>query len=129
MTIVVIPAYNEEKRIGRVIESAKKYGNVVVVDDASDDGTVKASLKAGAHVIRMNVNSGVGAATCMGMRYALRKGADIIVTIDADGQHDPKYIPRFVKAIRKINSSSPIREMPINALETEYNARGVIRDD
>ena len=101
MIIAVIPAYNEEKTVGDVVRRAKKYvDEVVVVNDGSKDRTGKVAKKAGATVLNHKVNQGFGAALRTGMKYALRKKADVIILLDADGQHKPEDIPKFVKAVR-----------------------------
>ena len=95
-----IPAYNEEKYVGRVVAEARKYVDVVlVVDDGSTDRTSEEAAKAGATVIRHPANMGYGAALKTIFKEARRLNADILVTLDADGQHDPKEIPRLVKPI------------------------------
>ncbi len=97
---VVIPAYNEEGRVGGVVERAKAFSNsVVVVDDGSVDDTAGEAVRAGATVIRLGENRGVGYATRVGIVYALRRGADVVVTLDADGQHLPEEIPYLLRAI------------------------------
>ena len=85
---VVIPAYNEGEVIARVVSGVRaSYEHIVVVDDCSSDGTSAAALAAGAIVLRHAINLGAGAATQTGMRYALDRGAEYIVALDADGQH------------------------------------------
>ena len=97
---VVIPAYNEEKNIGEVIEAVKKYTkDIIVVDDCSTDKTGEISIKRGAKVLRHIVNRGLGGALGTGIKSAILDGADIIVTLDADGQHDPDDIPKLTKPI------------------------------
>jgi glycosyltransferase involved in cell wall biosynthesis len=94
LTSVVIPAYNEATRIGKTVRQARKYANeVVVVDDGSQDGTAQEAERAGANVIRQQ-NAGYIAAIKRGFGEA--KG-DIVVTMDADGEHRAKDIPRLVK--------------------------------
>jgi glycosyltransferase involved in cell wall biosynthesis len=98
--IAVLPAYNEEKRIKDTILKTKRYvDNIIVVDDGSEDKTAEASKKSGADVIRYEKNRGVGYATRVGLKRAISLKPDIIIFLDADGQHDPKYIPQFIKAI------------------------------
>ncbi|MEM5778151.1 MAG: glycosyltransferase family 2 protein [Candidatus Aenigmatarchaeota archaeon] len=100
--IAVIPAFNEEKRITTVLKKTKKYVNkIIVVDDGSIDNTSKIAKKAGAEVIRYESNQGVGYATKVGLKKAISFKPDIIVFLDADGQHNPKYIPYFIEAIKK----------------------------
>ena len=97
---VVIPAYNEAKNIGRVIRGVKKYAKkIIVVDDGSKDGTSQIGLQNGATVYSHIFNRGLGGALGTGIRAALLNGADIIVTLDADGQHNPDEIPKLIKPI------------------------------
>lgn len=98
--IAVLPAYNEEKRINSTISKTKKYvDKIIVVDDGSEDKTAEVSKKSGAEVIRYEKNQGVGYATRTGLKRAILLKPDVIIFLDADGQHDPKYIPQFIKAI------------------------------
>jgi polyprenyl-phospho-N-acetylgalactosaminyl synthase len=100
--IVVIPAYNEEEKIGAVVEDAQKYADsIVVVDDGSSDKTSLSAGNSGAEVIRHRVNRGQGAALETGSRFALDMGADIIVHFDADGQFLSEEIPEVVAPISK----------------------------
>ncbi len=93
----VIPAYNEEKMIGGVVEGLKTaVPNIVVVDDCSLDGTRQVAESAGAIGLRHRINRGQGAALQTGMSYALLHGADIIIHFDADGQHRAEDIPSLV---------------------------------
>ena len=73
---------------------------VIVVDDGSADGTVRVAESAGARVVRQTPNQGKGAALRTGFRHALHEGAEAVVTLDADGQHDPAEIPGFVAAFQ-----------------------------
>jgi glycosyltransferase involved in cell wall biosynthesis len=73
---------------------------VIVVDDGSADGTVRVAESAGARVVRQTPNQGKGAALRTGFRHALEEGAEAVVTLDADGQHDPAEIPGFVAAFQ-----------------------------
>ena len=100
-TFIVIPAYNEEKRIGNVLKELKqnKYKNIVVVDDGSDDNTFKEASKYKVIVLRHVVNRGQGAALKTAIDYALKKGAELIVTFDADGQHSVGDIKNIVKPV------------------------------
>lgn len=91
---VVIPAYNEAKTIADVVKGAAKYADeIIVVDDGSTDGTAFTAKAAGAYVIRFSNNSGKGVALSTGLSTAALNGADIIVCMDADGQHNPDEIP------------------------------------
>jgi len=96
-TLIVIPAYNEELTIGSVVALAKKYGDVLVVDDGSSDRTSEIAKEAGAIVIRHERNVGKGQALKTGFEYALSRGYDFVVTLDADGQHNPDEIPLLLE--------------------------------
>lgn len=98
----VMPAYNEEDRIGRVIEGVRGFADyIIIVDDCSHDNTSDISKSRGARVIELSNNMGAGFATRAGCDYAVGKGADIIVTIDADGQHNPYDIPKLLEPLLK----------------------------
>ncbi|MFA5069318.1 MAG: glycosyltransferase family 2 protein [Candidatus Omnitrophota bacterium] len=102
---VVMPARNEEERIGGVIEGALGFSQkVIVVDDHSGDNTTIIARGKGAHVISLSRDSGAGLATRIGCDYAVDYGADIIITMDADGQHDPGDIPRLLRPILEDNA-------------------------
>ena len=99
-TIAIIPAYNEDTRIRTVIEAAKEYADIVlVVDDGSSDQTATVSEQAGATVLRHIENCGPGAATMTGIEGAKLLGADVVITLDADGQHDPHDIPALLEPV------------------------------
>jgi glycosyltransferase involved in cell wall biosynthesis len=100
---VVIPAYNESGSVGRVIRrahSAIPEALVVVVNDGSRDDTAVRALRAGATVITLPVNLGIGGAVQAGYLYALRHGFDIAIQVDGDDQHDPAEIDRLLDPIR-----------------------------
>ena len=96
--IALIPAYEEGPRIGPVVVAAARHLPVVVVDDGSTDDTAAVAEMAGAAVLRQVPNAGKGAALRAGFRHALATGVDAVVTLDADGQHDPAEIPAFLAA-------------------------------
>lgn len=99
-TIAVVPAHNEEETVARVVESARKHVDVVlVVDDGSRDQTSKRALAAGAAVLALHPNRGKGEALAAGIDEAVRLGAEAVVTLDADGEHDPEAIPLFREAL------------------------------
>jgi glycosyltransferase involved in cell wall biosynthesis len=96
--VALIPGYQEGPRIAAVVEGARRYLPVVVVDDGSTDDTAAEAEAAGAIVLVQRPNAGKGAALRAGFRHALERGADAVVTLDADGQHDPSEIPAFLAA-------------------------------
>ena len=99
---IVLPGYNEEKHVVSVINSVKKEGfqNIIFVDDGSVDSTFKLASGTSATVLRHKVNLGKGAAAKTGCDFALKSGANIIILMDSDGQHEAKDLKRFVKAIK-----------------------------
>lgn len=116
--IALVPAYNEEKRIAPVLEQVHIHLPAVVVDDGSTDNTASLAQDAGATVIRQVPNQGKGAALCAGFRYALDSGYEAVVTLDADGQHDPSEIPTFLEAYSQrqadlIIGARTFSEMPL----------------
>ena len=98
-TLIITPAYNEELTVGSVVALARKYGDVLVVDDGSHDRTSEIAQNAGALVLRHETNRGKGEALRTGFKYALLKGYDVVVTLDADGQHNPDEIPVLLEPI------------------------------
>jgi glycosyltransferase involved in cell wall biosynthesis len=98
IVIAVIPAHDEAPRIGPVIAVALTALPVLVVDDGSSDETASVARAAGATVLVQRPNQGKGAALRAGFRQALDAGAEAVVTLDADGQHDPAEIPALVAA-------------------------------
>lgn len=100
--LVVIPARNESATVAGVIREVRDAApgaDVLVVDDASGDGTAETAEAAGARVARLPFHLGVGGAMRLGYRYARDDGYDVVVQVDADGQHDPRYLPRLVAAL------------------------------
>jgi len=94
---VIIPAYNEEKTIGDIVKELKQHGyDVLVIDDGSVDHTAKVAREAGAKVIRHSRNRGYLEALRTGFKEV---SGDIIITMDADGQHQVKDIPKLIEPI------------------------------
>ena len=99
---VICAAYNEAAMIGRVVSELRRAGyRTVVVDDGSADATGPIAAAAGAHVVTHPLNLGQGAALQTGMGYALSRGAEVLVTFDADGQHRVADIRRLVEALAR----------------------------
>jgi dolichol-phosphate mannosyltransferase len=97
-TCVLIPSYNESRTIGNLIKEIKAMNlDVVVVDDGSLDGTPVIARQAGAQVILHGRNMGKGISLRDGFEYALKKGYEVVITMDGDGQHDPKSLYSFLE--------------------------------
>jgi glycosyltransferase involved in cell wall biosynthesis len=120
--LALIPGYQEGPRIAAVVKATRVHLPVVVIDDGSTDDTADQAEAAGATVRRQVPNAGKGAALRGGFRYALHDGADAVVTLDADGQHDPAEIPAFLAAFeafrpelivgrRDFGSMPPVRRL------------------
>ncbi|WP_037575543.1 glycosyltransferase family 2 protein [Phaeacidiphilus oryzae] len=100
--LVVLPAWNEAEGLADVLaELAERLpgADALVVDDGSTDGTAGVAEAAGAVVARLPYNLGVGGAMRLGYRYAHEHGYDVAVQVDADGQHDPGYVPALLRAL------------------------------
>ena len=103
--VAVIPAYNERGEIEAVVRAVQKYCDaVIVVDDGSSDGMRFVVDELGVNFVRHPVNKGQGAATRTGIKLALELGADIVITLDGDGQHDPDQIPQLLNRMRETNA-------------------------
>ena len=103
--IALIPAFNEAARIGEVVKrTVPLVSQVVVVDDGSTDNTAEVACTAGATVLRHEQNRGKGAAIVTALDFFGETDAEFGVFMDADGQHDPAEIPRFVEAARRENA-------------------------
>ena len=97
---IIVPAYNEAARLGRVLEELCRTGHrVVVIDDGSHDRTGDVARRHGCYVLRHTFNRGQGAALQTGISFALHEGADAIVTFDADGQHQTSDLPALLQPI------------------------------
>ena len=102
--LVIIPAYNEEGSLGKVIEEVSTHlpqAAVLVVNDGSTDLTSEIARSKGAIVLNLPFNLGIGGAMQAGYQYANEKGYDIAIQVDGDGQHDPKEIDKLLKALQE----------------------------
>ena len=128
--IAVVPAYNESRFISNVIHSVKKYVNkVIVIDDGSTDDTQEIARKCGAIVYSNEKNVGKWFALKKGFSLALEMKADIVITLDGDGQHNPNEIPMFLNAlyngadvaigVRKYKGKMPLIRKISNYLTTK----------
>jgi len=103
--IALIPAYNESARVGDVVARTRPHvDEVVVIDDGSDDDTAVVAEKAGARVLRHERNRGKGGAIATGLEDFGRTGAEFAILLDADGQHDPAEIGKFVEVAERENA-------------------------
>jgi glycosyltransferase involved in cell wall biosynthesis len=100
---ILIPAYNAQETLGFVLKKIGPLkGDIMVVDDGSSDETKRAALENGAKLLEHPFNLGKGAALRTGFQYALQKDYQVIITLDADGQHDPAEIPFLLKIFRSV---------------------------
>jgi glycosyltransferase involved in cell wall biosynthesis len=104
--LIVVPAWNEESCVTDTIHEIREaapFVDIVVVDDGSVDRTAYRARQAGADVIELSYNLGVGGAMRAGFRYAERRGYDIVIQVDADGQHDPSEIKLLLDKLAEGN--------------------------
>jgi glycosyltransferase involved in cell wall biosynthesis len=102
--VALVPAYNAEKFVGDVVRRARRHVPVIVVNDGSRDRTAQVAAEAGALVVEQQPNQGKGAALQRGFAWALERNVRAVITLDADGQHDPDEIPRFLERFRATNA-------------------------
>lgn len=101
--LVLIPAFNEAGAVADVVREVRMVmpkATILVVDDASKDATVERASGAGAEVLRLPYHLGLGGCVQAGYRMAYELGYDYVIRVDGDGQHDPRYIPELLKALR-----------------------------
>ena len=134
--LVVLPAFNEEGKIGQVVEKVKRVGLVdaiIVADDCSTDGTYDEARRAGAVVIRHDKNMGVGAGIRSGIDYGRKNGFDICLILSGDDQHDPREIERvagpilndeydFIQGSRWIDGGRVVNERLFRKYTTRWYA-------
>jgi glycosyltransferase involved in cell wall biosynthesis len=102
--LVVIPAYNEEKTVGRVVaqvREAARDADILVIDDGSEDETSDVARKAGAFAVRLVGNLGIGAAVQTGFILAHQMGYPLVARVDADGQHNPAVLPKLIASLEE----------------------------
>src|SRR5262249_15304400 len=93
--VAIVPAFNEQDAVGRVIEEIRAYDDgfeIVVVDDGSTDDTARVARTHGVHVVRLPFNLGIGGAVQTGFRFAYENGFEVAVRLDGDGQHDASQL-------------------------------------
>ena len=127
MKLICIPAFNEEKNIEKIIKDCKKFAdNVIVCDDGSTDSTADLSKKQGAIVLQHEKNQGYGSAISTLFDYCRKENADVMITIDGDGQHDPNQVPLLLDAIKKHNVDVAIGSRFLNDQDTpRYRKAGI----
>jgi glycosyltransferase involved in cell wall biosynthesis len=102
-TLILIPAFNEAKNIGKVISGIRNFypgAHILVVSDGSVDGTADVAREAGAETISLPFNLGYGVALQTGYKYALAKEYEYLLQMDGDGQHEPGYMDRLLQIVR-----------------------------
>lgn len=100
--LLIVPALNEERTVGAVVRAGRGFEyDVCVIDDGSTDATAARAADAGAQVLRLPVNLGVGGALRCGFRWALKHGYETVVQVDADGQHDPAQVNELLDVLRR----------------------------
>jgi len=100
--LIIVPALNEENSVGKLVENMKTTApmcDILVIDDGSSDRTAEVARNAGANVISLPVNLGIGGAVQTGFLYALDKGYVLALQVDADGQHKPEEIEKLIQPI------------------------------
>ncbi len=101
--LIVIPAFNEEESLPATLDEVRAVApafDLLVVDDGSRDGTARACRERGVRVVRHPLNLGVGAALQTGFRYACERDYDVVVQLDADVQHDPRFLGALLEPVR-----------------------------
>ncbi len=123
-TAVIIPAFNEALTISSIVSQTKTLGEVIVVDDASTDDTGRFAAEAGADVVYHGFNKGYDGALQSGFERAAVIGADAAVTFDADGQHDPSVLEKFIAPLMTGQSEMVIgiRPQPARLAESAFGA-------
>ncbi|WP_424445427.1 glycosyltransferase family 2 protein [Microbacterium sp. CH-015] len=122
-TLIIVPAWNESRNVGKTVREIRGHFDqydVVVVDDGSTDDTAAVAREAGARVLILPFNMGVGGAMRTGFTYAQRHGYDRAIQVDADGQHNPADIPEVLAGLQKADISIGARF----ADKGEYEVRG-----
>ena len=131
----IIPAYFEEKHVGEVVErTLRQVDNVLVVDDGSTDATTENARAAGAVVIKHERNAGKGESIKTGLRYWMERGFQHVIILDADGQHLPEEIARFIAAapagadLLIGTRMNDVRQMPLlRKIVNRYMSRRISR--
>jgi glycosyltransferase involved in cell wall biosynthesis len=122
--IVIIPAYNTSKLLPKLIDNVKNYiPDIIVIDDGSTDETSASAENVGARVIRHEINRGKGSALKDAFEVMVNEGYDIGITIDSDGQHEPKYIPDFLMAYERTRADLIIGSRLLDGADMPWDRR------
>ena len=119
-TAIVLPTFNEAPRVGSVVRGLAPYGTPIVVDDHSTDGSGETARAAGALVVRHKENSGYDAAIQSGFELAQSLGMEVVVTCDADGQHEPLFVGASLAPIREGRAKMVLGIRPSPARLSEH---------
>jgi glycosyltransferase involved in cell wall biosynthesis len=129
--LVLIPALNEERSVNQIVTTVRALGYpVCVIDDGSTDRTIHAAQSAGATVLQLPLNLGVGGALRCGFRYAVSSGYSTIVQVDGDGQHDPHDIPAILARMAESQAEMVIGSrfaMPVVTYQVALGRRLAMR--
>ena len=126
---IIVPTYNEASTIGAVVRGLRSAGTAIVVDDCSSDGSGEIAAREGAVVVRHQRNRGYDAALRSGFEKAWELGAEILVTVDADGQHDPALVETVLAPLRAGEAELVlgVRERAARFSEYLFNLYGRLR--
>ena len=118
--LIAIPVYNEEKHLAKVLHESEKNGlDILVVDDGSTDGTQKVLESfPNVYILKHPTNQGYGAALRTAFDYACREGYEAVVTLDSDGQHEPRLVKQFLEASKEYDIVSGSRYLAESAMDT-----------
>lgn len=130
--LIIIPAYNEEKSILKVVENIQRHfpkADYIVINDCSKDSTEKVLVENGLNHLNLKCNLGIGGGVQSGYKYAVLNGYDIAIQIDGDGQHDPQYLGRLIEPIIKGEADMVIgsRFIECEGFQTSFMRRFGIR--
>ena len=125
--IAIVPAYDERTSIAGVVAEIRAVDReleIVVIDDGSTDGTASAAVRAGANVVRLPFNLGIGGAMQTGYQYARDHGFDLAVQIDGDGQHNPRELPRLIEPILNGSTDMAVGTRFANGRDIGHRSHG-----
>lgn len=101
-TLIIIPSYNEEENLPHLIEDIKSYNyDYLIINDNSKDNTEQLAKEKGYNILNLPFNVGLAGVTQIGFKYAYENGYDCVVSVDGDGQHQPKYVHDLIKVIEE----------------------------